>query len=219
MLFRSNQVDLTLRVKPFLKSQLDGTTIELPHKQYHINNVTIITDYDPLKVGDQSPLFLPTDSLQLEDLQIIYGEDGRVIRPKVLRKNCFIEPGKLFNESSVERTYAAYSSLSTLKNVNVRFKELEGKDSLKLDCYILTSQAKVQSFGVDLEGTHTAGNLGFASSFNYQHRNIFKGSETFRFKLRGAYEGLSGFFDENFFEIGGETSLIFPSFVDRKSVV
>ena len=209
----SNQVDLTLRVKPLLKSQLDGTTFELPHNQYHINNVTIVTDYDPLKVGTQSPLFSPTDTLQLDSLQIIYGENGRVIRPNVLRKNCFIEPGELFNERNVERTYAAYSSLSTLKNVNVRFKELAGEDSLKLDCYILTSQAKIQSFGVDLEGTHTAGNLGFASSFNYQHRNIFKGSEIFKFKIRGAYEGISGFFDENFFEIGGETSLIFPSFV------
>ena len=61
-----------------------------------------------------------------------------------------------------------------------------------LDCTILTSPAKLQGFGVDLEGTNSAGDLGFATSLNYQHRNIFKGSEVFSAKIRGAYESLAG---------------------------
>lgn len=213
----SNQVDLTMRVKPVLRALPDGTTAELPHRQYTVNDVVIVTDYDPLKVGDQSPLFLPTDTVESGQYQIVYGEHGRVMRPSVLRKSCFIEPHQLFDERDVERTYASYSSLSALKNVNIRFKEVSADsltdDSLKINCYILTSQAKPQSFGADIEGTNTAGNLGFATSVNYQHRNIFKGSEVFGVKLRGAYEGISGFFGENFFEIGGETSLLFPSFL------
>lgn len=53
---------------------------------------------------------------------------------------------------------------------------------MKLNCTILTSPAKLQGFGVDLEGTNSAGDFGFASSLSYQHRNLFKGSEVFLLK-------------------------------------
>lgn len=211
--FNENIVNLDLRVKPFLAALPDGGTAELPHRTYTINNVVIVTDYDPLKSDINAPHFLPTDTLKLNNYYIVYGENGRTIRPNVLRKSCFITPGTLYNERSVEQTYSAFSGLNALRNINIRFTEKQVNDSLTLDCLILTSPAKPQSFGVDLEGTNTAGNLGFASSFNYQHRNIFRGSEVFGIKLRGAYEGISGFFGQNFFELGAETSLSFPSFL------
>ncbi len=80
---------------------------------------------------------------------------------------------------------------------------------------ILTSPAKLQGFGVDLEGTNSAGDFGFASSLNYQHRNLFKGSEVFSAKVRGAYEALSGSQSEgnNFWEFGAEASVLFPRFL------
>lgn len=206
-------VDLEMKVKPLLQATPSGGTEELPHRRYTVNHVAIITEYDPLKVDESSPLFLPTDTIKWNDYYIVYGENGKTIRPGVLTKNCFIRPGDLFNERTVEQTYAAYSSLSALRNVNIRFTEVQENDSMKLNCVILTSPAKPQTFGVDLEGTNTAGNLGFATSATYQHRNIFKGSEVFGIKLRGAYEGISGFFGENFFELGAETSLAFPNFL------
>lgn len=43
-----------------------------------------------------------------------------------------------------------------------------------------------------MEGTNSAGDLGAAASVSFQNRNIFKGSETFMVKLRGAYEAISG---------------------------
>jgi outer membrane protein assembly factor BamA len=51
---------------------------------------------------------------------------------------------------------------------------------------------------------------------NYQHRNLFKGSEVFSAKIRGAYESLSGNKEyglNNYWEIGGEMSLSFPQFL------
>ena len=35
-----------------------------------------------------------------------------------------------------------------------------------------------------MEGTNSAGDYGFASSLNYQHRNIFRGSELFSATIR-----------------------------------
>lgn len=206
-------VNLEMEVKPFLAATPEGGTEELPHKLYSINRVAIVTDYDPMRVDEGASLFSPTDTLKSGDYYIVYGENGKTLRPGVLTKNCFIQPGTLFNERNVEQTYAAYSSMTALRNVNIRFNEFQENDSMKLNCVILTSPAKPQTFGVDLEGTNTAGNLGFATSASYQHRNIFKGSEVFGIKLRGAYEGISGFFGENFFELGAETSLSFPNFL------
>jgi hypothetical protein len=51
---------------------------------------------------------------------------------------------------------------------------------------------------------------------NYRHRNLFKGSEVFSARIRGAYEALSGmaeFGQNNYWEIGGEMSLLFPQFL------
>ena len=47
----------------------------------------------------------------------------------------------------------------------------------------------------------------------YQNRNLFKGSELFNIKLRGAFEaikGLSGYADQNFIEYSIRTGLTFP---------
>jgi hypothetical protein len=90
---------------------------------------------------------------------------------------------------------------------------------MKLDCYILTSPAKINTVGVDLEGTNSAGDYGFASSLNYQHRNIFRGSELFSARVRGAYEALSGNKANgfgNYWELGAEGSLLFPRFLFPK---
>ena len=43
----------------------------------------------------------------------------------------------------------------------------------------------------DVEGTNSAGDLGAAASVSFQHRNVFKGSETFMMKVRGAYEAIT----------------------------
>ena len=87
---------------------------------------------------------------------------------------------------------------------------------MKLDCILLAAPTKLQGFGVDLEGTNSNGDLGIASSVNYQHRNLFKGSEAFSIKVRGAYEALGSgenSIDGDYWEIGAETGITFPRFV------
>ena len=70
-------------------------------------------------------------------------------------------PGRLYNERTVEQTYSSFATLRALRNVNIRFSEVEENDTMKLNCTILTSPAKLQGFGVDLEGTNSAGDFGF----------------------------------------------------------
>ena len=56
----------------------------------------------------------------------------------------------------------------------------------------MLTKSKYQSVSFELEGTNSAGDLGAAASVSFQNRNMFKGSETFMIKLRGAYEAVSG---------------------------
>ena len=208
-----NIVDLDMLLKPYRLQKPDGTVVDTLHRQYYIKDVSIVTDYDPLTLEENNAM--PYDTVRTGGIDILYGKNGRSIRPGVLRKSNYIMPGRLYNERTVEQTYSSFATLRALRNVNIRFSEVEENDTMKLNCTILTSPAKLQGFGVDLEGTNSAGDFGFASSLNYQHRNLFKGSEVFSAKVRGAYEALSGNQSEgnNFWEFGTEASVLFPRFL------
>ena len=105
-----------------------------------------------------------------------------------------------------------YSGHST----NIRFNEVECNDSIQLDANIVMAKEEDKSLSFEIEGTNSAGDMGTAASMTYQHRNIFKGSETFTIKLRGAYEAITGlqegYDNGNYKEWGIESSLNFPEF-------
>lgn len=214
--FNENAVDLKMSLSPFRQVTRSGEVMESDHRRYYINSVKIYTDYDALSQANGIP-YEVTDSVQWRNMRINYGAEGRSLRPSVLIRSSYIRPGQLYNERNVEQTYSAFASLRALKNVNIRFNEFEENDTMKLDCEILTAPSKVHTVGVDLEGTNSAGDLGFASSVSYQHRNLFKGSEVFTAKVRGAYESLSGGREygltDNYWELGAEGSMLFPQFL------
>ncbi|MCC8155413.1 MAG: BamA/TamA family outer membrane protein [Tannerellaceae bacterium] len=209
--YHQHGVDLEMELRPYRQVMADGSIRLESHKQYYIKDVTILTDYDPLRLDGE--IFTPTDSVQAGDVKIIYGQSGRIFRPSVLRRANFIRPGRLYNDRTVDQTYSTLSSFRALSNVNFRYDEFMENDTMKLHAYILTTPAKVHGIGFDIEGTNSAGDLGFAASTNYQHRNLFKGSEVFSVKVRGAYEALTSGDAGSYWEIGGETSLTVPRFV------
>lgn len=212
--FNQNAVDLEMYLKPYRRLKEDGSVKEEAHRPYYINKVTVVADYDPLKSELENSVSL-RDTMKAGDIYVVYA-NRRFIRPSALARSVYLAPGKQYDESNVEQTYSSFARLRALKNINIRFREFEENDSLKLDCSILAAPTKLQGFGVELEGTHSAGDLGFASSVNYQHRNLFRRSETFSFKVRGAYEALGSSkssIDGNYWEFGAETGLMFPRFV------
>lgn len=212
--FNQNAVDLEMYLKPYRRLKEDGSVKEEAHRPYYINKVTVVADYDPLKSELENSMSL-RDTMKAGDIYVVYA-NRRFIRPSALARSVYLASGKQYDESNVEQTYSSFARLRALKNINIRFREFEENDSLKLDCSILAAPTKLQGFGVELEGTHSAGDLGFASSVNYQHRNLFRRSETFSFKVRGAYEALGSSkssIDGNYWEFGAETGLMFPRFV------
>lgn len=136
------------------------------------------------------------------------------LRQRTLNENTWIEQGKLFSSNDLKKTYNSFGKLQAVRYTNIQFAEKPGSDLL--DCNIQISPSKTNSISFQPEGTNTAGDLGAAVSLMYENRNLFRGSEVFSVKLRGAYEaitGLEGYQNQNYMEYSVESKLLFPSFV------
>lgn len=208
----THQVDLTLHLLPY-KTYVGDTPKE--HFQYKINKINFITDYDVLQSSALSSIEI-NDSLHYNGFPIYY-KDKLYLRPKVLVDNLRFASGDLYDERNVQKTYTYFGRLSALKYTNIRFFETQNGDSTQLNCYVMLTKSKHKSISFELEGTNSAGDLGAAASVSFQHRNLFRGSETFMVKFRGAYEAISGlqpgYKNHNYTEYGVETIINFPNFL------
>lgn len=180
-----HQVDLLMKVLPYNITPARDTIL---HNRYRIREVTY---------------------------QVDTTRTGRpFLRQRALHEASRLEPGNIYREQDVQETYARMIRLGGVLGTNVRLYPASS-DSTGLDAVVQVSQGKHNSFGVEVEGTNSAGDFGAALSASYQNRNVFRGGETFGVKLRGAFEaikGLSGYQDQNYIEYSAETSLAFPGF-------
>lgn len=203
------RIDLTMNIA--LNEQNNGNNNSL-HRQYKIRKVNYLMDIDNLAAVRNNP---ETDTVEYNQLSIIYN-DKLFLRPGVIASHNRIEPGKLYSNRDVMATYSSLARLGILKYSNIRFVEHFENDSSYLDAYVSLSKNKNKTLAFQIEGTNSAGDLGAAASVTYTHRNLFKGSETFNIKARGAYEavtGLEGYANNNYTEYGIETNLEFPEFM------
>lgn len=180
------------------------------HRQYSIRNVNYLMDVDfSLNNG------VNLDTMSYGGINILY-DKKLFLRPGVIDSHNRIVSGKLYSNRDVMSTYSSLSRLGILKYSNIRFVEHLENDSAYLDAFVSLSKNKNKMLSFQVEGTNSAGDLGAAASVTYTHRNLFKGSETFTIKVRGAYEavtGLEGYANNNYTEYGVESSLDFPEFM------
>lgn len=182
---------------------------------YRIGKVGFVTDFDMLRSSALSSIEV-NDSIHYKGYPIYY-KDNLYLRPSVLVNNLRFSPGELYDEDKVQRTYANFGRLSALKYSNIRFFEDLRGDTVYLNSYVMLTKNKDKAMEFEVEGTNSAGDLGAAASISFQHRNLFRGSELFTIKLRGAYEAITGlqgdYGNNNYTEYGVETTLNFPSFL------
>ncbi len=180
--------------------------------QYRISRVRVIADYRS-EMADSLFSLAGFDSITYRGIEI-YNHGKPYLRPAVIYENCFIEPGMLYSQHAVDRTYQSFSRLSILNFINIRF--LPTRVPGLMDAYILLTPGKSQSLSVSVEGTNSEGDLGVAVGLGYSHRNVGKGSETLTAKGRAAYEALGGNLDgllnHRYLEISGELGVSFPKF-------
>lgn len=198
----STEVDVTMRVK---LHQDDGRSEATDHKRYHIGQVHFLTDVAATDAA--------SDTTAYRGYHFIT-QDASHFRKNMLIGHTMIRPGEPYVDNYFRRTYTNYTRLGAISFSNIQLRERTETDSL--DCDIVVNHAKPHSFGFDVEATNSAGDLGAALSTSYRNRNLFRGSESFMFKIRGAYEaitGLEGYEGNNYVELGAETTLGFPAFL------
>ena len=198
----STEVDVSLRVT---LHQENGRTEATEHRRYVIGDVNFYAD---VASADEA-----TDSVAYRGYKFFYKDDLH-FRKNMLASKTRLQSGRLYNDNDFRRTYTNYTRLSAISHSSIQLSERQGTDTL--DCNISVNHAKPHSFAFDVEATNSAGDLGAALSTSYQNKNIFRGSESFTFKIRGAYEAITGLEDyegNNYTEFGIESRLNFPVFL------
>ena len=203
-------VDLTVKLLPYQRRKED---IPTRHQQYKIRNINFLENDNITRFDGNFDIY---DSIHYKDVTVYY--DKKIyIRPNVLNNFNYIRPNSLYNEQDIQNTYSSLGRLKTLKYTNIQFQEVSQNDSTLLDANILLSKSKDKSLSFEIEGTNSAGDLGAAASVTYLNKNLFKGSESFSIKVRGAYESITGleegYDSEEYKEYGVESSLTFPEFM------
>ncbi len=202
----AHEVDLEVQI-PLYRASVESEPE--PHQRYWVESVTF--------AGGGVTLESQADTAGAQRMTHegfdIYYKEKPAFRPSVFTNNNAVVPGQLYREQDVQRTYNNFGQLGAVMFSNVKMVE---NDSLpnSLDCFVTVHENKARSVGVELEGTNSAGDLGAALLLTYQNRNLFRGSELFSVKLRGAFEaitGLEGYSDQNYMEISVEAGLTFPN--------
>lgn len=210
----SRLVDLTMTVHTPRRNNTSKVDVDT-HHEYIVRNIIVVTDYDGVREGDMQNI-TGRDTVAYRDLDILYGKK-KYLRPSVIYDNCFLRKGMLFRQHDVDNTYEAMGRLPILRLVQIRMVPV-GKvgNTGFVDAYILMTPNRSQSISLEVEGTNSEGDLGVALGINYTHRNAGKGSEELNFKVRGAYQAitgnLEGFIHHRYMEYGVETSVTFPKF-------
>ncbi len=212
----SHQVDITLGIKNYPVKDYRGNIIRTTHPAYTLRNVYMKTDSDLSGLsGNLGSISYDTTCY---DNIFVINEPGIRIKHGLITQKNYILPGELYNSRRVQQTYRNLTALSAFRLVDINFTEVDPV-SHKLDCEIKMMPAVLQAFTGGIEGTTSGGNIGAAGNLNYQHRNLFGGSEKFDLTFLGAIETLPDnpeTPEEEFGtmqELGVETKLNLPQFL------
>ena len=209
----SHAVDLTLNTRePYRNEHMPYYT---EHEPFYVRNVIYVTNYDPVAMRDG---YWGADTVTLSSGIKVIEDSEHYLRPQTLDECNHIEPGELYNAEAISRTYRSLGRLGIIKQINIDIRPIGEIDGvLMVDAFVLLQHDKSQTISASLEGTNSAGDLGFGVGLDYQHRNIFKGSEVLNAKFKVAYESLSGnlsgLINNNYSEYSTDLGITFPKFM------
>ncbi len=210
----SKTVNLTLGIKEPLASYGNQ---DLDHKKFKIKDIRIVGDFDPREyMKNPSSYFDTSDTVQYNNLDFIYSE-ALTVRKNLLSSSIYLHEDSLFSQDAVDKTYASLAGLRNYSPINIKFISSAvnpGDSIVPMDCQIELAPLTRQSYDVSFEVTHSSGNFGAAGNLIYNHRNLFKGAESFDLKFKGAIEFLtnSGSDFNRMIEYGVDSRLNVPQF-------
>jgi outer membrane protein assembly factor BamA len=199
------------------------------HQQYKISKLILFPDFDTkASLADPKAYLADFDTLKLDSVSNIFilTNQKQRIKPITFLRENYLEANDIYQQEKVENTYRQLMSLPALKLVNISFSD----DSISnlnfdkykyLECKLQLTPSVFQSYNLELEGSNTSGNLGFAGNLVYQHKNLFHGAENLYVRFRSAFETQTeGILPSakkdalfNTYELGSEAGIDFPKFL------
>ncbi len=215
----SHQVDLTLGIKKYVIVSKEGYRLTVPHRKYIVEDVFIYPSYDPNRALVDYQGYIK--GLNRDEYHgFVFLHEGKLrANPKVISQSVYVIPGEVYDQEKVRQTHTHLSSLRIYKMVNVVFEEKDPYDEVRRDyyplsCHIQLSPTTSQSYGVELEGTNSSGNIGAGGNLNYMHRNLLGGAESFSARVSGAIETITESEKRGYIiELGSDVRLSLPQFL------
>ena len=207
----------------FLPVTLDNGRVAKHHRSF-ISNVKIYPNFDTKEaLKNEEEYYSKMDTTILRPRNgggaVVYflSEEESSVKRFMIAKEVFVKKGDIYCEQNVNNTYRHLTAFNVYKLVNIEFEPSNHRDSL--NCNIFLTNAPLQSFSTEIDGTNSSGNLGAQTSFTYRHKNIFHGAESLDLSFGLALESQTSFaneqrnFDLNTQEYSLETKLYFPRFL------
>ncbi len=236
-------VALEVKIANFPEKTYDGKINRVPHQVYRIKEVKVYPSYDGVKAIMDSTYLQDYTESEYKGIKL-FNRDGFKLKSSTVYRTNYLFVDSLYSEKNVNNTYNNFSSLRLFRTISFQFDEIkpgskpaeipaeplfdEGIDSSKhkvkdsaavepsLSASIFLLPFSQQSYTVEVEGTNSSGDYGFAGNLTYQHRNLFHGAEIFETKVKGAFEFLRKKGANSYgssIETGVSTALTIPRFL------
>ena len=173
------QVDVRMCLHPQVKQASEEERARMERK-YVVGRVHFHMDYTLDRVPNDKEMYSSS-----RDGYVFTWVGKKLLRDKVLMRSCPIRPGEVYNERMVERAYARMNQLAPVNYVDISFMQV-GAD--ELECHVVLSRTKLNSFSAEIEGTYSAGDWGVAAGVGYENRNLFRGAEELGVNARVSHE-------------------------------
>jgi len=123
-------------------------------KQYYINNVYILPDYNPLTDSLSDPTF--QERVTQKDKYIIKYHN-KLFRTGFLTRNMTLKKGDLYNQTNFYNTLNNFSKAGVWQSTNIDIVEVKEKDSVnKINLIIQLIPAKQFAFEASIEASYSA---------------------------------------------------------------
>lgn len=196
----NREIDIRLHLNDYADSPEDSANM-LIFRQFAIARVIFHQD-----MNSQDLLSDSTVHTTQHDGFIFQWRGRRLLREKMLMRQCEIKPGNLYSEHRVTNTYSNLNSLAPIRYTDIRF-EIVAQDSL--ECHIYYSRNKMNSVSAEVGGTYSSDAWGVNGKLSYSNRNIFHGAEELKLSAGVQYEWRQD--GGRALEARGEAGLNFPN--------
>jgi hypothetical protein len=201
---REHKVNVTLVLRDEANPRINPKAKNI-FNCYKIRSVTYLNRRD-LSASSNTINTQKFDTIQSRGFTLI-GDGTNEIHINTLIHNTYLNPGTIYNDVSVEKTYSALNMLGAVKYVNISFKEI---DENNLDCQIVIVSSKTVSMSVEAEATFTDGFWGVRGNVGAVDRNFLRGAEMLSVQGSSALEWQNNVLAQ---EWGAQVGLRFPVFM------